>query len=752
MANDLDDVKNCPKCHMPLEKKGSGSLTQWIKVCHCNRPESDKAPVAPINICANCGKRSDTGRAGTLTQWIFRADICSCDKPSWVTAPAETAVDPPIRTETEPAEISVPQAELPIDSNSFPVERYGPLRRIGLGANGTVYLCRDRLLKKKVAVKVLNTLTSEQLVAFQREAKATSQFEHQNIVKVFDFGVSDGNFPYMVIEYIDGHSLDELLQQNGAIDIEEALPIFIQICDALIYAHNRNLFHRDVKPANVIIEGTASGELRAWLIDFGVGVLRQDADHQGDSAAGSPAYMSPDQMNGQPFDERSEVYSLGCAMFEVLTGRLPFSGQTTLEVLSMHSQQAPPRLVEANDSIEYSDVIEDIVATCLEKSPDDRYQTVGELKQALIDFVNENGVKRSTLDAVEETHGETIATASNVLRGSGLVMISAIVLVLICTAAGAFIFRGEQKNTETVATATKSRTFDEPKLADAIDTMESDTWYEGLDGTGNIGWTSGPNLKDEDFKQLLKEKDLSHINVSLTDYATGTGFTYLKDRGIKEISIKSTGLTDEGLKAISELKSLEVLRICIQSHITVKGMEYLPTLPELRGLDLNVMNVPVGTLESIAKIKKLSALSLYNARNLKVADIARLAPLQLITFLDLTGTELGNAVIPQVVRFKNIAHLRLGNLNLTDENLELLATLPKLRTVWLAQNPRITDAGLAKLSKCKNLRFVVLTGCPGVGKIARLRFKKDHPGVRLQGDSDAGSEVMESLKPLDTNN
>jgi len=103
-----------------------------------------------------------------------------------------------------------------------------------------------------------------------------------------------------------------------------------------------------------------------------------------------------------------------------------------------------------------------------------------------------------------------------------------------------------------------------------------------------------------------------------------------------------------------------------------------------------------------------------------------------------------------VVKFRNLTHLRLGNLDLTDENLDMLVTLPKLNTLWLAQNPRITDAGLAKLSKCQKLRFVVLTGCPGISKIARLRFKKEHPGVRLQSDSDAGSEVMESLEPLES--
>lgn len=734
---------------MPLEKRGSGSLTQWIKVCNCNRPEPDKAlAAAPINICANCGKRSEIGRAGTLTQWIFRADTCSCDKPSWMAEHVDAADNHSLLFRNERDETSEPQAEFPVDASSFPIDRYAPLKRIGMGANGTVYLCRDRLLKKKVAVKVLNVLTSDQLVAFHREAKATSQFEHPNIVKVLDFGVSGGKFPYMVLEYVDGLSLDELLQQRGAIALEEALPIFVQLCDALAYAHKRNLFHRDVKPANVIIGGTTSGELRAWLIDFGVGVFRQEADAQGSSAAGSPAYMSPDQIKGQSFDERSEIYSLGCMLFEVLTGRLPFDAQTSLELLTMHAQEPPPTLAEANRVIVYSEGVEDIAARCLEKSPDDRFQSVGELRQALLDLEADKTSVTSVVSKEDpkEANEPRSLTPSEQQRGSVLVIACVTMLVLICTISGAYVFRGEQKNHETVI---KTRKFDDPQLSDAIDTLESDTWYEGLDGTGNIGWTSGPNLKDEEFKKLLNEKDLSRINVSLTDYATGEGFKYLKGRGVKEISIKSTGLTDEGLKTISQLKSLEVLRICIQSHITESGMASLPSLPNLRGLDLNTMTVPTGSMESVAKIKKLSSMSLYNAKNVTVADIARLIPLQRIHFLDLTGTGLDNSVIPHLVKLKNLDHLRLGKLNLTDENLELLATLPRLHTVWLAHNPRITDAGLEKLSRCQKLRFLVLTGCSGVSRIARLRLQKNHPGIRLQADSDAGSAVIESLEPLE---
>jgi serine/threonine protein kinase len=745
MTSDSEDKKICPKCQMPLEKKGSGSLTQWIKVCNCMRPNVEKSAEPPVSICATCGKRSEAGRAGTLTQWIFRADLCACQKPDWLPGNLESSADAVLDGEGEDECLD----ELPMDSTTFPVERYGAIRRIGMGASGTVYLCHDRLLKKKVAVKVLNNVGAEQLISFQREAKATSQFDHPNIVRVFDFGVCGGKYPYMVLEFIDGMSLDELLQQKGTIDIEEALPIFEQLCDALSYAHKQGIFHRDVKPTNILVGGTASGDIRAWLIDFGVGAFKQETTAQGKSVAGSPPYMSPDQALGLTFDERSEVYSMGCVMFEVLTGRPPFIGNSALETISLHAHEQPPSLSEAHGHIIFSEALEEMVATCLNKSPYERYANAAELKHVLHDMAeNQHLTDRQTSLAsiagggVDSPPPWTFSKAVKLLGAFFAFGIAA----LIFTASGALLLRSPDVNN--TDTKPRKKAYQEPQLADALDTIESDTWYQGMDGLGNQGWTSGPNVRDADFSELLKEKGLTHINVSLTDFVTGEGFKYLKDRGVEEISLRSTGLTDAGLKVISEIKTVTVLRIAVAMKLTADGLKCIPDMPNLWCLDLTTMPLPDGAIESISKAKKLASVSFYNAKKIKASDIALLATLPELEYLDLSGTNLGNSVIPYLVKMKKLRNLRLSNADINDENLEMLARLPNLEILGLANNPKITDKGLLKLSSCSKLETLALNGCKGITVGARSKFKSEHPKVTMREVLDSGSQMMDSLEPL----
>lgn len=729
----MDDNKICPKCHMPLEKKGSGSLTQWIKVCNCGRPEPEKAVGEPIKICTTCGKRIEGGRAGTLTQWIFRADLCTCEAPTWVKNQLDAAADAPLETfEAEELE------ELPMEPGSFPVERYGPIRRIGMGASGTVYLCRDRLLKKKVAVKVLNNLSSEQLVAFQREAKATSQIVHPNIVKVLDFGVSGGKLPYMVLEFIDGLSLQEILEQRHSLSVEEAIPIFNQICDALTFAHNRHLFHRDLKPTNIIVVGWETENIDVRIIDFGVGVInKQEKTEQGKSVAGSPPYMAPDQALGRSFDERSEIYCLGCVMFEVLTGRPPFIGDTALQTISLHAHAEPPSLSEAHGSFIFPESIESVIETCLKKSQDERFKDMVELKHALSE-ASEHVVEDRRQDAA-------YITPKSIPKHTWVVLL---VVLLAGTIGGAFLVGQLFNQTEPEVKSSKKQTYQEPKLSDALDSMQNGTWYKGSNTEGQLVWTSRPNLYDKDMKLLTKEQDVKRIAVGITDNITGMGFKHFLDRGILSVMVQSTGLTDEGLAEISKMKTIEDLRISLCSNLSSEGIKSITTLPKLDNLNMTFMKVPDGAFAEISKITTLESIALYNAKNIKVSDIELLAKLPHLEYLDLSSSNLNNDVIPVLLKFPALNNLRLGNLDLTDKNLELLCKIPHLTDLGLAQNPRITDDGLAKIAKCKRLETLVLDHCDGISPIAIKKFLKGHRNVTLQTISDTSVELENSMEPL----
>ncbi len=379
------NARNCRKCGLPKHRQNAGgSITQWISTCNCDK-EPNPSKGDRLTLCPSCGKRFDAGRSGSLTQWVFRSDVCSCNRPQNV----EIGSKGPRQRSTGRSDQTphAPEEELQLDPATFPTDRYKPLAVIGQGAAGVIYLCRDRLLRKKVAVKCLKSINSEQLVDFQREAKATSQLTHEGIVKVLDFGIAQSGAPYMVMEYVRGVSLEQRIRESGPLPLSEALRLFANVASALSYAHEKGIFHRDIKTSNIVVTEDTK-DVR--IIDFGVALFaNQDAQQStvvgGRTIVGTPAYMPPDQANGLEYDARSELYSLGCVLFESLSGQTPFAGATALEVLSKHACASAPTLSSLTDC-DFPSSVESLLAKCLEKDPDDRFQSMNEFQLTLKDI------------------------------------------------------------------------------------------------------------------------------------------------------------------------------------------------------------------------------------------------------------------------------------------------------------------------------------------------------------------------------
>ena len=322
----------CPICNNPKVSKTSGSLTQWISTCTCDIADSIENEV-PIVLCKDCGKRVDKGRSGSLTQYIFRSDVCQCQKPN---IPDELKTFEPLYSTTQTIVEEESFEELDYEISGFPYERYTPLKELGSGVSSAVYLAEDKLLNKKVAVKMLHLTASKQLVAFHEEAKATSQLEHPSIVKLLDFGVSESEIPYMVLEYFRGESLESKLNQEGKLAWSECQKVFSDVLSGLQYAHENKIYHRDIKPSNIIILQSIE-QSSVKIIDFGIAKVEEKGASDEEDIVGAPLYMSPDQGLGRAYDARSELYSVGCVLYECLTGRPPFRGDTALETLSKHA-------------------------------------------------------------------------------------------------------------------------------------------------------------------------------------------------------------------------------------------------------------------------------------------------------------------------------------------------------------------------------------------------------------------------------
>lgn len=266
--------------------------------------------------------------------------------------------------------------------------RYEIVELIGTGAHSRVYKARQVSLDRMVAVKVLPGHLNFEKKRFEHEARVASLVQHANIVHVFDYGLLPQ--PYIVMELLPGQTLAQALKENGAMTSAAATDLLIEVCRGVQAAHDAGLIHRDLKPANVILSPDAAGKIQAKVVDFG---LAKALGGTGQTLVqltttgqllGTPSYMSPEQCTGRELDCRSDIYSLGCLMYEVLTGKLAFAADTAAACMYKHLQEMPPPITTVRPDLENGPLLEGMVLRALAKEPLERYQTVGDLKADLV--------------------------------------------------------------------------------------------------------------------------------------------------------------------------------------------------------------------------------------------------------------------------------------------------------------------------------------------------------------------------------
>ena len=257
-------------------------------------------------------------------------------------------------------------------------DRYEILKLIGEGGMANVYLARDTILDRRVAVKVLrgDLAGDEKFVRrFQREALSASSLSHPNIVEIYDVGEDEGNF-YIVMEYIEGKTLKQLIKKRGVLSLSETMDIMLQLLDALASAHDSYIIHRDIKPQNIMIKD--SGLVK--ITDFGIAVALNSTElTQTNSVMGSVHYLPPEQASGKGSTIRSDIYSLGILMFEMLTGKVPFNGDSAVEIALKHMKDPLPSVREINPVVPQS--VENIILKAAAKNPKNRYHDVRQMAE-----------------------------------------------------------------------------------------------------------------------------------------------------------------------------------------------------------------------------------------------------------------------------------------------------------------------------------------------------------------------------------
>jgi diguanylate cyclase (GGDEF)-like protein len=261
--------------------------------------------------------------------------------------------------------------------------RYEIIEELGSGAMGIVYKANDPLIERFVAIKSINLQIlpekekDEYKARFYQEAKAAGHLNHPNIVTIHDLGES-GDMAYIAMELMEGRELQAILDSGKRLLIEEVLNIAIQVANGLFYAHQRGIVHRDIKPSNIMV----LGDNHVKIADFGIARMASSLTlTRTGTIIGSPLYMSPEQITSQPMDARSDIFSLGIVLYQMLTGRFPFSGDNVNSVMFQIVNDVPPKPSSLNPEI--PDALDQIVSRCLAKNPDDRYRNANELADDL---------------------------------------------------------------------------------------------------------------------------------------------------------------------------------------------------------------------------------------------------------------------------------------------------------------------------------------------------------------------------------
>ena len=505
-------------------------------------------------------------------------------------------------------------------------DKYEFLETIGEGGMGVIYKARQLMLSKFVAIKTLHAhlLTPEAMRRFQIEGKAASQLSHPNIVSFYDLGVTMAGQPYIVMEYIQGETLADLLKRAGQLPLPRFSKIFRQICDGIGHAHKKSILHRDIKPSNIMLTENDSGEDEVRIMDFGIAKLLNDtgtgAEHltkTGDTI-GSPVYMSPEQARGAQTDPRSDLYSLGCVMYEVLTGVPPFQGNTALDTMLLHLDSKPAPMKEASLGREIDPRIEKVVMKLLEKDPANRYQSMDEIKEALVPFSDPEFTYE--LPGQSESNKETDKNDKVTGKRHGKLVLAA---MSACIIAGGAIVYLASKNPQLTLFHPVAKPA--PPQANPADPLGTAKWPDMEVNPARIAGEVRRHNPELVLESIFLDNDSWH-NLKDEDLKP------LKDATCARISFEHFEVTDGALQYVKNspyLKELDLGDTKVSKLLPLTGMKLVT-------LKLNSSQLDPAAFNAIASMKELAFLDLRNT-NTTDSELLKLERMSSLKILTLTG-------------------------------------------------------------------------------------------------------------------
>ncbi len=583
------------------------------------------------------------------------------------------------------------------------------LAKLGSGGMSSVYRCLDLFVDRIVAVKMLfedQVSNPKALSRFRREARAIAKLDHPNIVRLHSFNF-DLSAPYIVMESVEGRTLASLIEKNGPLSVEQMFRLAEQLCSALQYAHENGVIHRDLKPSNIIVEHLDAARLQAKILDFGI-VKMIDDTAPGATATGelfgTPAYMSPEQALGKMVDARTDQYSLGCVLFECLTGTPPFVGSGKLSVMMQHVQLEAPSLAETTFGCrEFPRQLQPVIAKMLAKSADERFGSMTEVYLKLITDQAETksdlcdvsiSARTSYVNLPVQLHSSLDRSPSSFPFWSGIA-VGASAFILLGAACMAIFLAA---NIQTPA----------PLAVSHVDPMFSDPLLGGIDlskvlAVGGIEtqlkqdrqrkelMVEDTNIANKDLSALKGARSIENLSLNSCENVKDSGVENAWHLPLKSLNLKDTGISNDALKGIAEhfpnLESLVVQR----TGIGDSGVNFLTTLKHLNLVDLKFTQITSKSLKAISKIGSLQSLFVDGTKvslsELGAPDLRRLSA---------DGLHLNELELKSVLRHKKLEQLSLNRTNLSDAGLIRLASLKNLQVLEIKNCANITASGIDK--------------------------------------------------------
>jgi serine/threonine protein kinase len=601
---------------------------------------------------------------------------------------------------------------------------------LGHGGMGAVYSADHILLNKSVALKTFRSsaLTEQDVLRFQREAQALARLDHPNIVKLFDFGYSEEQLPYYTMELLNGKTLDETLSAADELSLKEILNLFIQVCSGLSLAHQKGIVHRDIKPSNIFLQQDGTTH-RPKLVDFGIASLTEQlmSDQRLTTAGlifGSPLYMSPEQSLGAPITPSSDIYSLGCALFETLTGAPPYHGNNAIATMLLHQTASVPKL-NGPSSEAYPQSLELMVQKMLAKNPSKRQQSVEQLTGD-IQYVLRNldePKKQANRGTQQHFPADEDIQDENARTNKSAIIIGCSILFIALGAFFVILKSNESKHSGETSVASNHRPFVptsntvtingkkyaevrwRKKIGDFFDSENNKSYDDGvtrweIDGLTQLGLD--PEFSDNpDFLAAIPEDSVQALIIhgSLNRQKSVVLLKNIQknQHKLETLMIEGLNISDEDLSILRAIPSLHEIGI---SRSSVTGGAMAELVKEKRGKFVKFqeghnIGALIAGLKGSTFIEDLQVSSPDSLRNQDYETIATLSGLK---SLEINFTKPTDKNLLALSNLTHLCSLEVMNNALTPASAKTLAVMASHHPLTVSMDD---DSLAKKLSQLK---------------------------------------------------